>query len=124
MAFSTLKFGNVTQINRMLKCPVTLMTFSTFVFFLSAKINRMLKIAVRWNNCLSSESLVKRRMANIALGSDRLTLGAQMPSVMTSVTALRIVMPDIVRMALPIGLHRRKEIRRVYPSELYHRGIH
>ena len=70
----------------------------------------MLEFSIHRCNGFSRKGLRDRCVTNVALIPDLLAVAAEMLSVMTTKAPLGIVVADVVRMRLPIGLHLRKEI--------------
>ena len=118
MAFRALELRNVAQVERMLEGPVTFVAYGALPGILIAKIYGVLKHIARWNKRFARKTLVNRSVANRAFVSDDLPIIAEMLPVMTTETALGVVMSDVIDMCLPIRLHLREEVGLVYPLKL------
>ena len=99
----------------MFKVAVSFMALSTLHRRFIAELYRMLKHAVLINDRLTLKGLIDGHVTYSAIIPDNLSISAKVLSIMTSKTALRIVMTDIVRVRLPIGFHLGEEIGLIDP---------
>ena len=117
VALRTLEHRNVAQIQRMLEGLVGFMTTLAFPIAQRTQINRVLERAGRHGRFRVCR-VVKNRVTDIAVGTDRLAGITYMLSIMTTEAAAEIEMTDIVRMCLPVGFHLREEIGAEYSLDL------
>ena len=118
MAFRALKLGNVAQVERMLEGSVTFVAGRALPSILVAEIYGVLKHLARGNKRFAAKTLVNGGVADRAFVSDNLTLVAEMLAIVTTETALGIVMSDVVYVCLPIRLHLWEKICLIYPLKL------
>ena len=118
MAFRALELRNVAQVERMLEGPVTFVAYGALPGILIAKIYGVLKDIAWGNERFTAKTLVNGGVANRAFVSNDLPVAAEMLPIVTTETALGIVMSDVVDMCLPICLHLREKVRLVYLLKL------
>src|ERR1044071_3754219 len=89
---------------------------------LVAQVDRVLEQAVRRRDRLARERLVYGRVTDGTFIPYHLSITAEVLAVMAAEAALRVVVADVVRMCLPVGLHLGKEIRAIDALYLGHGG--
>jgi len=90
---------------------------------LVAEIYGVLKHVARGNRRFAAKTLVNRSVADRAFVSDNLPVVAEMLAIVTTETALGIVMSDVVDVCLPIRLHLREKVGLVDPLKLGDRTV-
>ena len=98
----------------MFERPVALVTCRTLPCVLVTQVHRVLEGPARGLEGPPSECLLDGRVTDAALVPDYLALSTHMLAVMTTKAALRVVVPDVVDVGLPVRVHLREEIRLVY----------
>src|SRR5947209_16638995 len=108
VAVGALKSCDVAEVDRMHEGAYVLVADCAFQRSPVAKIDRMLErggFGVRRD----ISDLIQNCVASLTVVSDDLSVAALVLAVVTTETALRVEVADVVRMCLPVGLHLRKE---------------
>ena len=123
MTFGAFEAGDVAEVQGMFERTVAFVADGALECVAVAEVNGMLEGSVNCRRGDPALRLVERRVADGAFVADRFAFLAEMLPVVASETALRVVMPDIVRVRRPVGFHFGEEISLINALEFSRRNV-
>ena len=122
MTLRTLELRDIAEVQRVHECTVAFVTRRALECIAISQVYRMLKYPACRRSGLARGRLVERGVTNGTIVADHTPIGREVLAVVAPETALSIVVPNVIRVCLPIRLHLGEKICSIDPLNFRYRS--